>query len=94
MCGCRSTGSIGTSRVTSDSCGGKVGTLKDSRNRMVTLFNTIKDTLLKEEYKRLRLEIDKLISESSSTGLCPENSVVIAIKEEVDYEFSKHNNFR
>lgn len=90
MCGCSSGIVFGKSG--SNSCRSTSNLLYDARNKLAILFNITTDPELKAQYKSDRTEVEQLIDDSNTSGVCPDYSTVVAIVNYVNNEYSKYNN--
>jgi hypothetical protein len=85
MCGCNK----GKSKVGGKTCQGRISTLQNLRNRIVTLENVTSSEEQKEIYRTYRGDIEALIGSSINT--CPDATTISLLKQYVDNEYAKNN---
>lgn len=98
MCGCG--GSVSQSnkststftRSTSGACSKSINPLMEARNLLAILFNLTTDEELKAKYKKDRADVENLINQSKSTGVCPDYALVSYIVNEVKNEYTNYYN--
>jgi len=97
MCGCG--GKVGQSRsistfkrTSSGACSGSTNSLLEVRNKLAILFNLTSDEELKAKYKKDRIDVQTLITQTNSTGVCPDYSLVSHLVNEVNNEYTKYYN--
>ena len=97
MCGCgkSSTGNrLSRNSSTLGSCGNRKNTLIKSKNKLTALINATTDEDLKNNYKQILSDIDNTLKQSSTSGQCVDLKFVSAVKNEIEYEYSKYRNPR
>lgn len=90
MCGCSSGTTFGKSG--SNTCRNTSSLLYDARNKLAILFNITTNPGLKAQYDSDKMEVEQLINDSNTSGVCPDYAIVIAIVNYVNNEYSKYNN--